>query len=433
MMETVYISPPNKLRDPPKDQKPAVIDWNGTRFIRGQSLRAAAKEIVEYSQTIDVTKVNYIGPTGTGKTTSAICLMHLIHELTTDLDFEIKILGKKDLEKFEETIKTLKTHTIILFDDVSYLRALISRSGIELIKQKVTEMRHLPGGKDVRLILISNFHYSKSYDKFLRDAPFTFMTQIGVSENENVLNMVSKRYAGKIKDFKRVFREAHSKQRKFTYRIGSEKTFTYEFQKPFIPLVFWNDISLRHIVSPKREWLAPKCVTCAKGKNPNLKSDIPAIDFIKELAHKHGKDKTKLTIQIKLLQHGFNTFPKQTQQCMKAIDDFFENNIMNFTELQESFDLEVKRTLLRKNKCVSVKPNIELSLGEILEFDTQELKTHAKEKKPRDNWVEPFYKQTLKDNLAKYRELHDLYSDKPEPSLAIKIKALSSVIKRQNA
>jgi len=198
-------------------------------------------------------------------------------------------------------------------------------------------------------------------------------------------------------------------------------------------LVFWNDISLRHVVSPKREWLAPKCITCAKGKNPNLKSDIPAIDFIKELAHKHGKDKTKLTIQIKLLQHGYNTFPKQTQQCMKAIDDFFENNTMNFTELQKSFDLEVKRTLLRKNKCVSVKPNIELSLGEILEFDTQELKSFVREKKPRNNWVEPFYKQTLKDNLVEYGELHDLYSDKPEPTLAIKIKALSNVIKKQNA
>jgi len=151
MMETVYITPPNKLRQKLEDKKPRIITWGDQKIIRGQSLRAAALEIVEYSQTIDVTKVNFIGETGVGKTTAAKCLMHLIHDLTKDLDFEIKILGKHDLEKFEDTIASLKTHTIILFDDVSFLRALISKNGIERIKQKVTEMRHLPGGKDVRL------------------------------------------------------------------------------------------------------------------------------------------------------------------------------------------------------------------------------------------------------------------------------------------
>jgi len=231
MMETVYITPPNKLRQKLEDKKPRVIIWNNEKIIRGQSMRAAAKEIVEYSQTIDVTKVNFIGETGTGKTTAAKCLMHLIHELTEDLDFEIKILGKHDLEKFEKTIASLKTHTIILFDDVSFLRALISRNGIELIKQKVTEMRHLPGGKDVRLILINNFHYSKSFDKHLRNAPFVFYVQLGPSETENMLSMCGKKYLGKIKNFKRVFRTAHSKERKFTYRIGSDRTFTYESKK----------------------------------------------------------------------------------------------------------------------------------------------------------------------------------------------------------
>jgi len=150
MMETVYVTPPNKLRQKLEDQKPRIIIWNGEKIIRGQSMRSAAQEIVEYSQTVDVTKVNFIGDTGFGKTTAAKCLMHLCHELTEDIDFEIKILGKHDLKKFEETIASLTTHTIILFDDVSYLRALISKNGIELIKQKVTEMRHLPGGKDVR-------------------------------------------------------------------------------------------------------------------------------------------------------------------------------------------------------------------------------------------------------------------------------------------
>ena len=432
MLETVYINPPNKLRQPPKDQKPAVGIWNNVRFIRGQSMRAAAREIVEHSQTIDVTKVNFIGDTGSGKTSAAMCLMHLIHELTKDIDFEIKILGKKDLEKFEETIKSLRTHTIILFDDVSYLRALISKNGIELIKQKVTEMRHLPGGKDVRLILISNFHYSRAYDKFLRGAMYTFFTSVGPNETENVLTMVGKKYAEKIKIFKKAYRDTHSKHKKFTYRISSEKTFSYKAFDPFIPLLFWNDISLRHVVSPLREWLSPHCTTCTKGLNPDQKSDIPITDIKKDLVRTYGDTKTKLAVQIKLLQHGFNTFPARTQQCMKAIDDCFEKYNVNFIELQEVFGLEVKIGLLRKYMRITDMPKVGSHIGEILEFDIEKLRAARPEKPIRKNWVEPFYKQTLEENHIVYHKLHEQYKDKPEPFLAIRIKALSNVIKNQN-
>ena len=433
MMETVYVTPLNRLKQKDKDQKPSVITWNGVKLIRGQSLRATAREIVEYSQTIDVTKINFIGPSGSGKTTSAKCLMHIIHDLTNDLDFEIKILGKHDLAKFEETIKTLRTHTIILFDDVSYLRALISNHGLELIKQKVTELRHIPGGKDVRLILISNFHYSKAYDKFLRDAPFTFLTQVGPSETENVLNMVGKRNADKIKNFKRVYKTAHSGERKFTYRIGSDRIFSYEFQKPFIPLLFWNEFSLRNIVSPKREWMAPQCTTCKKGENPNQKSDIPAKDFVKDLVRTYGDTKTKLTIQVKLLQHGFNTFPKRTQQCMMAFDDFFKNNTMNFTELEEIFDLEVKKTRLDQDKRIVMqpKPKTASQIEGIFDFDVAELSKYAKPQIQRENWVKSFYNQNKQANLETYSLLQTLYKENQEPETARKIKALYYVIRTQ--
>ena len=52
-----------------KSDIPITIEWNGQRMIRNHSIRAAVKDILTISESLDVVKINIIGNPGTGKTT----------------------------------------------------------------------------------------------------------------------------------------------------------------------------------------------------------------------------------------------------------------------------------------------------------------------------------------------------------------------------
>ena len=52
-----------------KSDIPVTIEWNGQRMIRNHSIRAAVREILTISESLDVVKINIIGNPGTGKTT----------------------------------------------------------------------------------------------------------------------------------------------------------------------------------------------------------------------------------------------------------------------------------------------------------------------------------------------------------------------------
>jgi len=329
-----------------KFEIPVTTDWKGERMIRNQSIRATVKEIVRRSESLDLVKINLIGEQSSGKTTLALTLSHLIHKMSK-IPFAIKVLDEDDLLNIEGTLKNLiPTNYVLIFDDVSFLSASASKKQIEKVKQVFTKIRHLPGGQDVKIITIFNFHYQLGLDKYLRMSHFFYYTNVGSSELENMQKTVGVKYTTKIREFQKIYYDATT-YKKFSFKLGKKgKFFTYSYRHPFIPLLFYNNSSLRFVVSPKREWVDSICSICAASKNTPMKDGINVDDFANDLSHKFGVSIARSAVRIKLFQNGMNVYPKRIKQAMQYIDKYIENKIMNLQELADFYDFKNDPTRL---------------------------------------------------------------------------------------
>jgi hypothetical protein len=345
IVETRIIESPTQKSK--KSDIPVTIEWKGERMIRNHSIRAAIKEVIKMSSSLDVVKINIIGIPSSGKTTLAGTIAHLVHKMA-EIPYAVKFFGKDELLNFEATLKTLiPTNYVLIFDDVSFMGANANKKQIEVVKQAFTEIRHLPGGQDVKIIAIFNFHYTRALDKFLRQCEFQFFTSLGSSEFENMQQMLGVKYSPKLEEFRKIWQQAHMKD-KFTFRLGNKKFFSYSMRNPFIPLLFFNGYSLRYVVSPKREWIDPICSICAmtddKIEYVNLE------EFVNDFSKKFTIGNAKAAVKIKLFQNGINGYPKRVKQAMKYIDQCLEQNNFNLEDLALSYDLNIKETKLFPDK-----------------------------------------------------------------------------------
>ena len=291
--------------------RPTLIKWKSDvpNMIRNHSIGATVQEIlqavsVEDSQ--DVVQINLIGDPSSGKTTLAQTLAHLIHK-RSKIPFSVRMFDKKALLNFEATLKTLEpANYVLIFDDLSFLKANASSKQIEMVKQAVTEIRHLPGGQDVKIVIIKNFHYTLGLDKYLRQNDFTYFTSVGSSEDDNMEGIVGRKYMSKVKYFKKIrnmIKIAPEGKKTFSYpllRFGPP--FVYTYKKPFIPLLYFNGISLRHVVSPSREWIDPICSICsAYGSTERFESKIDMSKFKDEMVDAYGESTAKRAV-LNILQ-----------------------------------------------------------------------------------------------------------------------------------
>jgi len=333
-----------------KSDIPVTTTWkDGTKMIRNHSIKVTVKEILRLSNSLDVVKINIIGGPGTGKTTLATTLGHLIHQMS-DIPYAIKVLNRDNLLSFEETLKTLSpTNYVLIFDDVSFLGASANKKQIEVVKKAFTEIRHLEGGQDVKIIAIFNFHYNFGFDKYLRQSEFSYWTTIGSSEMENMQKIVGMKNSMKLEKFQRISLTALHKD-KFSFLLGKrakkENWFTYSFRQPFAPALFWNNVSLRTVVFPKREWIDKLCSICIQSKPNLLKDGIDVKDFAEDITKKFGVGTARSAIRVKLFQNGINVFPKRFKQCLKYIDEYMENKVVNLQEIADYYNFKDDRTRL---------------------------------------------------------------------------------------
>ena len=216
---TVINSAPKKESE---RHKPKVIKWKGVSMVRQHSFLAAVKEIVTHAEEMDLTRIGLIGDPHVGKSTMARALSHSIHQKSKH-PWAIRILGKQELLNFKETLASIDpVNTIFIFDDVSFMGANAAKGQIEMVKQAVTEIRHLPGGEDVKIIAIMNYHYSLGLDKYLRQADFRFFLSVGSSETENFEKIFGTNAKPLITLFKKLRRQGIQKKY-FSLRIGKKK------------------------------------------------------------------------------------------------------------------------------------------------------------------------------------------------------------------
>lgn len=273
-----------------KAEKPVIVDWKDAKMIRVHSLRAAVKEMIIMAQSLDLVKVNIIGTPSTGKTVLSETVAHLVHTLA-DIPYTIKKFTRDDLLDLENTVKSLQpTNHVLIFDDVSFLSATAGKRQIDQIQKTLTEIRHLPGGKDVKIIAIFNFHYNMAISKYMRQSEFFFYTNIGSSELENTQKLVGVHNTQRILEFRKIYQQALT-QNKYTFNLGKDgkKRFTYHYRIPFAPALFWNNDTLRFVVFPKREWVDPQCPDCANAGLVPIRENIDFVAFNDDVGPKFGK------------------------------------------------------------------------------------------------------------------------------------------------
>ncbi len=332
-----------------KQNKPIVQKWHGEDMIRVHSVRASVKEILQVSQALDVVKVGIIGEPSTGKTTLALLLAHLIHTMSkkiNDIPFALRQFGKEEFLNMSKTLESLSpTNYVLYFHDLSFLTANASKKQIEQVKQIITEIRHLR--KDVKIILIYDYHYTLGLDKYLRQANFRFFTSIGSSEMDNMLKMVGARNSRLLSDFEKKFVQMTTKM-KAKFRITENKYFIYNYKNPFVPCLFWNNAKLRYIVFPKREWLEKVCSICSEATGDLLESEISIPKFIEQSNAKFGPGTFEAAVKLELFANGMNVYSSPVVAAQRYLSKALLTKRISLEEIATKYGFSITKTKLRK-------------------------------------------------------------------------------------
>lgn len=333
-----------------KDHRPVLTHWKGEPMIRIHSIQATARQIMNSTKSIDVVKIGIVGEPSTGKTSLARTLAHLFHKISKEEgreEYAVRSFDREDFMHLDETFNNLTpTNYIMRFQDLSFLGAGATKKEIDSVSKTVTEIRHLKNQKDVKVILIYDYHYSKGFPKYLRQANFRFFTSLGSEEYENMEKIVGNKYRAKLDHFKRMQTEILKRQ-KASFLVG-KKWFTYSYKNPFVPCLFYDEDALRFIVFPLREWIDPICSICSTADNPQSKSQVSLSDFITETEAKYSPRQLDSALKVILFQNGINTYSRQTSNVIKYLNRAFETKQFNLQDLAVSRGLTVTRTALMK-------------------------------------------------------------------------------------
>ena len=311
---------------------------------------ATTKTICKFSMKRDVVKIGIVGLEGSGKTTMAKAIGHSVHtqmDKLYHLKFAVKVFYEEDLLDFKKTLAGLApTNYILIFDDVSFMEGSANKNQISAVKQAITKIRHLEGGQDVKIILINNYHYTLGLDKYLRQSDFKYFTTVGSSEIENMEKIVKKENMKKVYQFIKFIDEG-IKRDFWRWPLSPKEYHKYDWQDPFIPALFYDNITVRHIVSPKREFIDPICSICSNADGVRH-SSVPIEDFILDGSGKFGDSVFKAACKLKLFENGLNTYGKTYTQAKRWLDQQLSNHVITFEEIMVHFNMKLTKTRVDK-------------------------------------------------------------------------------------
>jgi hypothetical protein len=324
--------------------KPSVITWNGIRMVRSHSITAVSREIINMSENQEMVSINFIGKQSSGKSECMRTISHCIHKFSK-IPYNIYWFGKAEILNLEETMKNLKPqNSIIIFDDIAFIKASATTRQIDQIQQVLAVIRHLPGGESVKIILMKSFQYSKAIPPFLRQQDFTFLSSIDSSDD--IESMIGKKYHKKIEELKRL-RSEGSITGFFDYRMGSQKKVRYTWQKPFVPFLYVSGIGARIIVNPLREWVDSICNQCSGTVEQAKENPTDVKQVIEDFKTKFGDGSViRQAVKIKLIQTGVNCYGPRVVQAVKYIDQLQQKKIISIESLANALELTETKTSL---------------------------------------------------------------------------------------
>ena len=318
---------------------PRVIKWKGVNMVRNQSFLATVMEIISYSDEMDVVRIGIIGDMMSGKSTLSLAIAHALHT-RSKYTFQVRVFYREDLKQFKKTMNSLKpANYVLVFDDVSFLK------DTSKIEQEVTEIRHMDGGQDVKIIMIFNFHYPKALPPFLREFQFKYVTSIGTDNEKTIIENYGKNNLKLCTDFKKSRKQAITKKFWFE-KIGPKEPIKYNFRNPFIPVLFWNESSLRKVVSPTRYFMDKICSICESGEGNKEYDEMTVAELCKHGEKLFG---SVWMSSIKLLLHsnGISVLGKTLTKSLRWIEKERKLRNIPLEAFAANYNLTETRTRLR--------------------------------------------------------------------------------------
>ena len=333
---------------------PKIVKWQGVNMVRNHSFLSTVQEIIDFSAEIDLVRAGLVGDPHSGKSTLAMTIAHCIHS-RSKIPYAIRVFTKKHLLNFENTLKDLHpANYILVFDDVSFLEASASNKQITQIEQAISEIRHLAGGRDVKIIVLMNYHYTKALPPFMRQSEFRYFTTVGSSEKNNMMEIAGQRYIGLITSFQKLRRNAVVKK-VFHVRISKKEFLPYKYRNPFIPVLFWNNDTLRLIVSPTRKWINPICPTCSVAEGETMDNTVPLAELIEKAETKFGGQNFKAAVKLNMFMNGLTVYGKDVVRGLKYIAEGQKERLFSIEQLAAHYNLEITKVRLRtkpfEEKC----------------------------------------------------------------------------------
>ena len=346
--------------------------WLGSVMAKSHSMIQKVKQISEHQQANDLTTISIIGREGVGKSTLAILIAHMLHQelekfskkeltqtdqyldkniLASRLGYIVKVLNRNDLMRFSEVLDELpKQNRIIIFDDISFIKGNISA-----VKQQVSEVRHDKDGIDKKTILIFNFHYTKGFDKYLRDTHFTIQASGGHEEFKNIGDLLG---GGKVgsrisSTFIQKYTEL-SKHGKTCIRLSrqhdqKQSKITYYYSKPFRLALFYDGLSPRFMVYPSAgaqgsadPLKVQQCQIC----NPIKKTSVDIHSVNEWLVDRFGKAQVGIAMKnMGMIRYGHDVIHGQANVVLECIKRLESNGMISYVDLLEDYTNNKKQVI----------------------------------------------------------------------------------------
>ena len=349
-----------------------ITQWLGIVIGRSHSMIQKVKQVVEHQALNELTTISLRGREGTGKTTLSILMAHMLHEeftkfakktLTEDDEYQnkqilaarrgyiVKVLSRDDLMRFTEVLQEMpKVNRILVFDDLSFIKGDISE-----IKKQVSEIRH-SGSIDLKTVLFFNFHYSKGFDKFLRDTHFVIQTSGGNEELKNIGEVLgggktANRVANMFVSTYIKFNKQGKISMPLTKPTSAQKRWVhYKYSNPFRLALFYDGMSPRFMVYPSAGQKGSadplgvqNCAIC----NPTKKITVD-VDLMTEwMNDTFGKVSMEIAMRnMGIVRFGHDAIHSRANVALECIKRLEHNGIVSYDDLLERYTKKSKKSVV---------------------------------------------------------------------------------------
>lgn len=246
-------------------------DKKAVPLLRWHHITNLVDAILHHNANNGFTGVNFIGESGTGKSTMMTTIAHRIHQ---QKQYAVRWFSDYDMTRLVSILDGLpKVPTLLIFDDATDSFHNLRDAEVKEIAKKLTRVRH-----DVQspVIMFIAFHYSRALEKIFRNVSIRVLTSISDEEHVNYSQMFRSQEGYRLKLFERIYYDQTFKSRfSFTLSDWTGERLYYKTNEPFRCSLVAGVGKLRFILYP-----AESCGICADGYSRVKSKSLDATQLI---------------------------------------------------------------------------------------------------------------------------------------------------------